>query len=91
MTTPYLERIAMAMRETSGGQPFSWENAARAALEAAREPDEEMLQDGEMANCWTFNAPTCVAWEETKPEWKAKYRQMAAASFRAMITRALGK
>lgn len=38
-----------AMRMTSAGQPFSWENAARAALDVLRRPTDEMLAAGRNA------------------------------------------
>lgn len=42
-----VDRIAKAMRATSGGQPFSWENAARAALRECETPTERMVEAGE--------------------------------------------
>lgn len=46
MTTPstgMVERVAAAMQAESVGKPFTWRNAARAALEAMREPTPAMI------------------------------------------------
>jgi hypothetical protein len=48
MSENMIERVAKAMRAESGGKPFSWENAARAAIEALRQPTEEMIEAGDM-------------------------------------------
>jgi hypothetical protein len=39
-----LEEIARAMQAESANKPFSWKNAARAAVEAMREPPDAAVQ-----------------------------------------------
>lgn len=39
-----IARMAAAMQAESAGKPFTWENAARAALMTLREPTPEMLE-----------------------------------------------
>jgi len=46
MTGEMIGRVAKAMQAETVNKPFSWDNAARAAIEAMREPTAHMMDAG---------------------------------------------
>lgn len=77
--------VPWSKRPASHKAPYLYE--ARAAIEAMREPSEEMVEAG--ASDLSSAVDGAVVYDDSDAAWRVEWRAEARAAYAAMIKRAL--